>query len=314
MSSEGGNTAIFAALAANAAIAVTKFIAFLLTGFSSMLAESIHSVADSGNQVLLLIGGKRAQRDATPEHPFGFGRQRYVYSFLVAIVLFILGGLFALYEAWHKFQETRGESNFDPFESRWWWVPLVVLALGIVFEGLSFRTAVRESNKTRGTKSWLRFVKSSKSPELPVILLEDFAALIGLTLAFAGVSLMLVTSNPIFDVIGSASIGVLLVCVAIFLAIEMNSLLVGESATRAHRAAIITALESPQAIDRVIHSKTMHLGPQEVLVAAKLAVGATDSAREVAAAINDAERAAREAVPDLTLVLYLEPDIDREQR
>ena len=314
MSSEGGNTAIFAALAANAAIAVTKFIAFLLTGFSSMLAESIHSVADSGNQVLLLIGGKRAQRDATPEHPFGFGRQRYVYSFLVAIVLFILGGLFALYEAWHKFQETRGESNFDPFESRWWWVPLVVLALGIVFEGLSFRTAVRESNKTRGTKSWLRVVKSSKSPELPVILLEDFAALIGLTLAFAGVSLMLVTSNPIFDVIGSASIGVLLVCVAIFLAIEMNSLLVGESATRAHRAAIITALESPQAIDRVIHSKTMHLGPQEVLVAAKLAVGATDSARDVAAAINDAERAAREAVPDLTLVLYLEPDIDREQR
>ncbi|MGB7820088.1 MAG: cation diffusion facilitator family transporter [Ornithinibacter sp.] len=311
MSSEGGKTAIFAALTANMAIAVTKFIAFLLTGFSSMLAESIHSVADSGNQVLLLVGGNRSKREATPEHPFGFGRQRYVYSFIVAIVLFVLGGLFALYEAWHKFQETRGESDYDPFESRWWWVPLVVLVLGIVFEGLSFRTAVRESNKTRGDKSWLRFVKSSKSPELPVILLEDFGALIGLSMAFLGVSLMLVTGNPIFDVLGSASIGLLLVCVAIFLAIEMNSLLVGESATRVHREAIRAALVSPEAIDRVIHSKTMHIGPQEVLVAAKLAVGATDSAREVASAIDEAEQAARAAVPDLTLLLYLEPDIDR---
>ncbi len=311
MSSEGGNTAIFAALAANLAIAVTKFGAFLLTGFSSMLAESIHSVADSGNQVLLLIGGKRSQREATPEHPFGFGRQRYVYSFIVAIVLFVLGGLFALYEAWHKFQETRVESDFDPFESRWWWVPLVVLLLGMLFEGLSFRTAVRQSNKTRGDKSWLGFVKGSKSPELPVILLEDFGALIGLTMAFLGVSLMLLTGNPIFDVLGSGSIGVLLVCVAIFLAIEMNSLLVGESATRAHREAIVAALVSPEAVDRVIHSKTMHLGPKEVLVAAKLAVGATDSALEVATAINEAERAVRAAVPDLALVIYLEPDIDR---
>ncbi|MEO6019199.1 MAG: cation diffusion facilitator family transporter [Knoellia sp.] len=311
MSSEGGKTAILAALAANMAIAVTKFIAFLLTGFSSMLAESIHSVADSSNQLLLLIGGKRSERDATPEHPFGFGRQRYIYSFIVAIVLFILGGLFALYEAWHKFEETRDASDFDPFESRWWWVPLVVLALGIVFEGLSFRTAVRESNKTRGSRSWLRFIKSAKAPELPVILLEDFAALVGLALAFLGVSLMLVTGNPIFDVLGTASIGFLLVAVAIFLAVEMNSLLVGESATRAHREAIVEALTSPEAIDRVIHSKTMHLGPQEVLVAAKLAVGATDSAREVAAAIDEAERAARAAVPDIELVLYLEPDIER---
>ncbi len=311
MSTEGGKTAVIAALMANLGIAVTKFVAFLLTGFSSMLAESIHSVADSGNQVLLLIGNKRSQRDATPEHPFGFGRSRYVYSFIVAIILFSLGGLFALYEAWHKFQETRGDDSYDPFESRWWWVPLAVLVAAMVMEGLSFRTAVRESNKTRGTRSWLRFVRSSKSPELPVILLEDFGALIGLSFAFLGVSLMLITGNPIFDVLGSGSIGVLLVIIAAFLAVEMSSLLVGEAATREHRTAILDALVSPGAVDRVIHARTMHLGPEEVLVAAKLAVGATDSACDVATAIDEAEARARAAVPDLTLVMYLEPDIDR---
>ncbi len=218
MSTEGGKKAVIAAMLANLGIAVTKFIAFLLTGFSSMLAESIHSVADTSNQVLLLVGGKRADRDATPQHPFGFGRERYVYSFVVAIILFSLGGLFALYEAWHKYQEVSGESDYDPFESRWWWVPVVVLVIAIGMEGMSFRTAVRESNKTRGKRSWLRFVKSSKSPELPVILLEDFGALIGLSFALLGVGLMLLTGNPIFDVLGSAMIGVLLVVIAAFLA------------------------------------------------------------------------------------------------
>jgi cation diffusion facilitator family transporter len=311
MSTEGGKKAVIAALLANMGIAVTKFVAFLLTGFSSMLAESIHSVADSGNQILLLVGGKRSQRDATPQHPFGFGRERYVYSFIVAIILFSLGGCFALYEAWHKYQEVSGESDYDPFESRWWWVPLVVLVIAIGMEGASFRTAVRESNKTRGNRSWVRFVKSSKSPELPVILLEDFGALIGLTFALGGVGLMLITGNPIFDVLGSAMIGVLLVVIAAFLAVEMKSLLVGEAATRRHQEAIAAALESPDTIDRVIHLRTMHLGPEELLVAAKLAVGAPDRADVVARAIDDAERAARDAVPDLELVIYLEPDIDR---
>ena len=311
MSTEGGKKAVIAALLANLGIAVTKFVAFLLTGFSSMLAESIHSVADSGNQILLLVGGKRSQRDATPQHPFGFGRERYVYSFIVAIILFSLGGCFALYEAWHKYQEVSGESDYDPFQSRWWWVPLVVLVIAIGMEGASFRTAVRESNKTRGNRSWVRFVKSSKSPELPVILLEDFGALIGLTFALGGVGLMLITGNPIFDVLGSAMIGVLLVVIAAFLAVEMKSLLVGEAATRRHQEAIAAALESPDTIDRVIHLRTMHLGPEELLVAAKLAVGAPDRADVVARAIDDAERAARDAVPDLELVIYLEPDIDR---
>ena len=308
---EGGTKAVIAALMANLGIAVTKFVAFLLTGFSSMLAESIHSVADSGNQLLLLVGGKRSKREATPQHPFGFGRERYVFSFVVAIVLFSLGGCFALYEAWHKYQEVSGETNYDPFESRWWWVPVVVLVIAIGMEGASFRTAVKESNKTRGKRSWLRFVKSSKSPELPVILLEDFGALIGLAFALLGVGLMLLTGNPIFDVLGSAMIGVLLVVIAAFLAVEMKPLLVGEAATLTHQQAIATALETPETIDRVIHMRTMHLGPEELLVAAKLAVGATDRADVVARAIDDAERAARDAVPDLTLVMYLEPDVDR---
>jgi cation diffusion facilitator family transporter len=311
MSTEGGNKAVLAAMAANMGIAVTKFIAFLLTGFSSMLAESIHSVADSGNQVLLLVGGKRAQREATPQHPFGFGRERYVYSFIVAIVLFSLGGCFALYEAWHKYQESTGEHDYDPFESRWWWVPVVVLVLAIVMEGASFRTAVRESNKIRGKRSWLRFVRSSKSPELPVILLEDFGALIGLVFALFGIGLTLLTANPLFDALGTGMIGLLLVVIAIFLAIEMKSLLVGEAATLKHQEAIAAALESPETIDRVIHMRTMHLGPEELLVAAKVAVGAPDHADVVARAIDEAERAAREAVPDLQLVMYLEPDIDR---
>ena len=312
MSTEGGTKAVIAALLANLGIAVTKFIAFLLTGFSSMLAESIHSVADSGNQVLLLVGGKRAQRAATPQHPFGFGRERYVYSFVVAIVLFSLGGCFALYEAWHKYHESVGDTDYDPFESRWWWVPVVVLLVAIVLEGLSFRTAVRESNKTRGKRSWLRFVKSSKSPELPVILLEDSGALTGLVFALFGVGLTLITGNPVFDALGTAMIGLLLVVIAVFLALEMKSLLLGEAATLRHQEAIAAALETPETIDRVIHMRTMHLGPEELLVAAKLAVGATDRAEVVARAIDAAEREARAAVPDLDLVIYIEPDIDRD--
>ncbi len=311
MSTEGGTKAVLAAMLANLGIAITKFIAYLLTGFSSMLAESIHSVADTGNQVLLLVGGRRAKREATPQHPFGFGRERYVYSFVVAIILFSLGGCFALYEAWHKYQESTGEHDYDPFESQWWWVPVVVLVIAIGLEGMSFRTAVRESNKTRGRRSWLRFVRSSKSPELPVILLEDAGALIGLVLALVGVGLTLLTGNPLFDALGTGTIGVLLVVIAVFLAVEMKSLLLGEAATRQHQEAIAAALQTPETIDRVIHLRTMHLGPEELLVAAKLAVGAPDRADVVARAIDDAERAARAAVPDLTLVMYLEPDIDR---
>lgn len=306
----GGNPAIIAALLANLGVAVTKFIAFLLTGFSSMLAESIHSFADTGNQILLLVGSRRAQREADLEHPFGFGQQRYVYSFLVAIMLFVLGGLFALYESYEKIKESLGEEDYDPFASPWWWVPVAVLLVAMVLEGFSLRTAVRESNRIRRGRSWLKFIRTTKSPELPVVLLEDFAALIGLVLALAGVGLTLMTANPIWDGIGSGAIGILLVVVAAVLAVEMGSLLVGEAASEPVRKKILEALQSPEAVDRVINSRTMHLGPDELLVAAKLAVGESDSAAEVVDAINEAERAAREAAPNLRLVIYLEPDLD----
>jgi cation diffusion facilitator family transporter len=302
MSSQGGTTAILAALVANVGIAVTKFIAFLLTGSSSMLAESIHSVADSGNQVLLLVGGRRASRRATPEHPFGYGRQRYVYAFIVSIVLFSVGGLFALYEAWHKWQHPEGIDD-------WQWVPVTVLLVSIVLETFSLRTAVKESNAVRGRRTWVQFVRTSKAPELPVVLLEDCAALLGLVLALFGVSMTLLTGDGHWDAVGTGMIGVLLVAVAIVLAIEMNSLLIGEAATPEDVRAIEAALVGG-CVERVIHMKTLHIGPEELLVAAKIAVGAATSAADVAEAIDAAERRVRAAVP-IARMIYLEPDIDR---
>ena len=306
MSTEGSTKAILAALAANLGIAVTKFVAFLLTASSSMLAESVHSVADSGNQALLLLGGKRSRREATPQHPFGYGRERYVYAFIVSIVLFSVGGLFALYEAWHKVQHP------EPITD-WQWVPVTVLVVALVLEGLSFRTAIRESNHTRGRRSWVSFVRTAKAPELPVVLLEDFAALLGLVFALFGVGLTLLTGNGIWDGIGTAFIGTLLVVVAVVLAIEMKSLLLGESATVEQVRAITEALvgEGDTGVDSVIHLRTMHLGPEELLVAAKIAVGSKDYGYEIAATIDAAERRVREASPGLTVLLYLEPDIDR---
>jgi len=303
MSSSGGTKAVVAALAANLGIAVTKFIAYLLTGSSSMLAEGVHSVADSGNQGLLLLGARRANRAASEHHQFGYGRARYIYAFIVSIVLFSLGGCFALYEAWHKF------SDPHPIEGRWWWVPLVVLALGIVMEGFSFRTAIREANHVRGDKSFARYVKESRAPEIPVILLEDFGALIGLVLALFGVSMTLVTHDGRWDAIGSGAIGVLLVVIAVFLAREMASMLLGESADPQHQRAIEAAIPGG-GIASVIHLRTLHLGPDELLVAAKVEVERADDAAHVSRAIDAAEVRIREAVP-LRTQIYLEPDLRR---
>jgi len=298
----GGTRAVVAALLANLGIAVTKFVAFALSGSSAMLAEAIHSVADSGNQVLLLLGGKRSRRQATPEHPFGYGRERYVYAFVVSIVLFSLGGLFALYEAWHKWQDPH------PITS-WAWVPITVLLAAIVLEGFSLRTAVHEAAQVRGTKSWVEFVRTAKAPELPVVLLEDLGALAGLVLALGGVSLTLVTDDGRWDAAGTAAIGVLLVAIATVLAIEMKSLLVGEGATREHTAAIEAALPG-DGVESIIHLRTLHLGPEELLVAAKVAVPASSTAQDVADAIDAAERRVRAAVP-IARVIYLEPDLRR---
>lgn len=302
MAHGGGNKAIVAALSANLGIAVTKFIAFLLTSSSSMLAESVHSVADSGNQLLLLIGGKRARRAADEEHPFGYGRARYLYAFVVSIVLFSLGGLFALYEAWHKFAEPH------PIES-WHWVPVVVLLAGLGMEGFSFRTAITEANHTRGDQSWWQYIRTAKAPELPVVLLEDFGALLGLLFALFGVGMTLGTHDGRWDAVGSAAIGLLLVVIAIVLAIETKSLLLGESASRRDVAAIRAALVG-EGVPSVIHLRTLHLGPEELLVAAKIEVDAEESAAEVAQAIDAAERRVRAAVP-IARVIYLEPDLRR---
>lgn len=301
MASGGGNKAIVAALAANLGIAVTKFVAWALTGASSMLAEAIHSVADSGNQILLLVGGRRARRAATPEHPFGYGRERYVYAFIVSIVLFTVGGLFALYEAWHKYQDPH------PIEGRWWWVPVVVLVVAIVMESFSFRTAVVESNHVRGSRSWPDFVRTAKEPELPVILLEDLGALVGLVFALFGVGMTLLTDDGLWDAAGTAMIGVLLIVIAAILAVEMKSLLLGEGATPENVRAIEAALPGG-CVEGIIHMKTLHLGPEELLVAAKFAVTPGASAAEVADAIDAAERRVRDAVP-IARVIYLEPDL-----
>ncbi|MGC1213157.1 MAG: cation diffusion facilitator family transporter [Micromonospora sp.] len=301
MSANGGTKAIVAALLANIGIAVTKFIAFLLTGSSSMLAESIHSVADSGNQGLLLLGGRRAKREATPQHPFGYGRERYIYAFIVAIVLFTLGGLFALYEAYHKAQHP------EPITS-WQWVPLTVLVIAIGMEGFSFRTAIKESNQIRGSQSWVRFIRRAKAPELPVVLLEDSGALIGLVLALVGVGMTIITGNGLWDAAGTAAIGVLLVIIAIVLAVETKSLLLGEGAEQHDLAKIEQAVTGGPEVERIIHMKTLYLGPEELMVAAKIAVSPCDTAEELARGINAVEARIRSEVP-IARVIYLEPDI-----
>ncbi|MBF0723320.1 cation diffusion facilitator family transporter [Sanguibacter inulinus] len=301
MSAHGGSKAIVAALAANLGIAVTKFVAYLLTHSSSMLAESVHSLADSGNQALLLVGGKRARREADAQHPFGYGRERYIYAFIVSIVLFSLGGLFALYEAYHKFSDPHGIDS-------WHWVPVVVLVAAIGMEGFSFRTAVHESNLVRGKQTWSQFIRTAKAPELPVVLLEDFGALVGLVLALGGVGMTLATGDGRYDAAGTACIGVLLVLIAVVLALETKSLLLGESASKDAVAAIEKALVGP-GVPSVIHLKTLHLGPEELLVAAKIEVDTTESASEVADAIDEAESRVRAAVPGLTMRIYLEPDL-----
>ncbi|MFE9685536.1 cation diffusion facilitator family transporter [Streptomyces sp. NPDC006285] len=300
MSASGGTKAIVAALAANLAIAVAKFVAFLFSGSSSMLAESVHSLADSGNQGLLLLGGKKAKREATPQHPFGYGRERYIYAFLVSIVLFSVGGMFAIYEGYEKIKH--------PHEIEHWYWPVGVLVFAIIAETFSFRTAIQESNLTRGKQSWKDFVRHAKAPELPVVLLEDLGALVGLILALGGVSLALATGDGVWDGIGTLCIGVLLIAIAIILAAETKSLLLGEAAGLEAVEKIEAAIVDGDKVTRVIHMRTLHLGPEELLVAAKIAVEHDDTATEIATAIDAAESRIRAAVP-IARVIYLEPDI-----
>ncbi|MGB3731593.1 cation diffusion facilitator family transporter [Microbacterium sp.] len=305
MSASGGSKAIIAAFLANMGIALAKFIAWALSGSASMLAEAIHSVADSGNQLLLMLGGRKAQKHADREHPFGYGRERYVSAFVVSIVLFSLGGLFAVYEGVQKL--------IDPHEldRSWWWLPLAVLIVSIGLESYSLRTAVRESNAVREKgQSWMSFVRHSKAPELPVVLLEDTGALTGLTFALLGVGLTLITGDPLFDALGTLMIGLLLIVIALILGAETKSLLVGEGADQADYDRIVDAISAGPDVQRLIHIKTLYLGPDELMVAAKIALAADKSVRDAAADIDEIERRIRAAVP-AARVIYLEPDVYR---
>ncbi len=303
MSASGGGKAILAAFAANLGIALAKFVAWFLSGSASMLAEGIHSLADSGNQLLLMLGGRKARRQADSEHPFGYGRERYVYAFVVAIILFSVGGLFSVYEGIEKLTH--------PHELENAWLPIVVLVIAIGLESFSLRTAVKESNLVRPkNQSWIAFVRRAKAPELPVVLLEDVAALTGLVFALFGVGLTVITGDSVFDAIGTLMIGVLLIAVAVILGIETKSLLVGEGATPGDHEAIVRAIEAGDEVQKLIHLKTLYLGPDELLVAAKIGLPTDKPLVEVAADIDAVERRIRAAVP-VARVIYLEPDVYR---
>ncbi len=297
----GSTKAILAALFANLGIAIAKFIGYAFTSSSSMLAEAIHSVADTSNQALLLLGSRRAAMDATPDHPFGFGRERYFWSFIVALVLFTLGGLFAIYEGWHKL----GEGSHEVSNVQW---AIGILVLGVILEGYSFRTAAKEARPLKGRATWWQFIRHSRTPELPVVLLEDLGALTGLVLALLGISIAAVTGDSRWDAYGTIAIGVLLVVIATVLVFEMKSLLIGESALMPMRKKIVEAITGTENVDAVLHMRTQHIGPDELLVAAKVQLTPGLETAGVAAAINRAEQRIREAIP-IECVIYLEPDV-----
>jgi cation diffusion facilitator family transporter len=302
MSGDGSHQATLAALAANVGVAVTKFVAFFFTGSSAMLAEGIHSIADTGNQGLLMLGRRRAARDPSPDHPFGYGRERYFYGFLVSLVLFFGGGLFALYEGYEKIVDPR------PLKS-WPWA-IGVLVAAIVMEGLSLRTAVRNSNRVRGGRSWLGFIREAKAPELPVVLLEDTAALAGLVFALIGVGLTVLTGNSAFDGLGSIAIGLLLVAVAVTLARETKSMIIGEAAEPAVQDAIEDILDGDPSIQEFTQVRTLHLGPEDLLVAARVTMRPSDDVEGAAQALAETERRIRERV-SIASAVYLQPNPPR---
>jgi cation diffusion facilitator family transporter len=296
--------AIIAALLANLGIAVLKFAAFVVTASSSMLSEAIHSVADTGNQGLLLIGRVRARKPADERHPFGYGPLRYFYAFVVAFVLFFVGGVFSVFEGVEKLIHPH------EIESAWW--AIGVLLGSMVMEALSFRTGMREADQVRPAgESWWGFIRHTKSPDLPVVLLEDSAALIGLVFALVGVTAAAVTGNGRWDGLGSLAIGGLLIAVALVLVVEMGSLLVGESARPEVRERIGAAITGFPKVRRCIHLRTDHLGPDEIMVAAKVEFDPDLTVAELTAAIDDLEVEIR-AVEPRAAFIFVEPDVYRE--
>lgn len=297
-----GSKAIVAAFFANLGIAIAKFIGFLITRSASMLAESVHSMADTGNQALLLLGGRRARKEPTALYPFGYGRERYFWSFVVALVLFSLGSLFAIYEGMHKLDHP--EALDSPG------VAYAILSVAIVLETFSLRTAIVESRIAKGTRSWKEFVRKSKAPELPVVLLEDIGAQAGLLIALGAVITSEATGNPRWDGYGTLTIGALLGVIAVFLAIEMKGLLIGEAAEPEVQAKIQTAIEADADVERLLHFRTQHMGPEELLITGKVEFTADLSGQQLADAVNRIETSIRAEVP-IAEMIYLEPDIAR---
>jgi len=302
---DGSRKAIIAAFFANLGIAVAKFVGFLLTGSAGLLAEAGHSIADTGNQGLLMLGSRRGKRPADDAHPFGYGPERYFWSFVVALVLFSMGGLFALYEGIQKV--------IHPHQVDSPGIAYAILVLSIALESFSLRTAVKEANHVRAQRSWWRFIKTAKAPELPVVLLEDFGAEIGLAFALIGLTLAEVTGNPRWDAAGSIAIGLLLICIAMVLAIEMKGLLIGEAASDEHLTALTDSINGTDEVNGIIHLRTMHLSPDQLLVAAKIDYHHHLSVEQLAAAIDRTEANMRSAVPIATTI-YLEPDIRRQSQ
>jgi cation diffusion facilitator family transporter len=295
-----GTRAVIAALLANLGIAVAKLVGFALTGSSSMLAEAFHSVADSGNQATLIVGGRVAERAPDRQHPFGHGGARFFAAFLVAVILFTLGSLFSLYEGYDKLRH--------PHELESIGIAVAILVIALVLEGLSLRTAVGEATPLRGDQSWWSFIRTTKKPELAVVLLEDTAAELGLSFAFLGVGLATLTHDPVWDAFGTLAIGALLAVVAVVLGIEMYSLLLGEAASPSQQEVIRQAILGTERVAQVVQLRTMHLGPDEVLVVGGLELDPELSADDAARVIDQAQARVREALPSAR-VIYLEPDL-----
>jgi len=298
-----GNKAVIAALIGNSGVAIAKFIGFMLTRSSAMLAESIHSVADAGNQALLLLGGKRARQLADEEHQFGYGRERYFWSFVVALILFALGSAFAVYEGIEKIRHPHEIDNFE--------IALGILGVGIFIEAWSFRTAIVEARPLKGSLSWWQFIRRSRTPELPVVLLEDLGAQAGLCIAFMAIVISRVFDAPVWDGIGTLSIGLLLGVIAVILVIEMRSLLIGEGARPSEMKKIVAAIESSPGVTQLIHLRTQHIGPDELLVGAKVAFDASLSIEELAQAVDTLEASVRAEIP-YAHPMYIEPDLLRD--
>jgi cation diffusion facilitator family transporter len=301
---EHGSKAVVAALIGNTGIAIAKFVGFLITRSSSMLAESVHSVADAGNQALLLLGARQAKKEADEEHQFGYGRERYFWSFVVALILFTLGSAFAVYEGIEKIRHPHEIDNVG--------VALGILGFAICLEAWSFRTAIMESIPLKGDLSWWQFIRRSRTPELPVVLLEDLGAQTGLVIAFVAIGISTIFDAPVWDGIGTLSIGLLLGVIAIILVIEMRSLLIGEGAQASEMVKIVDAIVGSAHVDHLIHIRTQHLGPKELLVGAKIAFDPGLTVAELAAAVDAVEANIRAQVP-YARPLYVEPDLLRDE-